>query len=507
MATQALNRTAQKHTPGPPRWTIGQKVWLDAKNLALPYGTIKLAPRRHGPFEIEKVMSPVVYQLRLPPQWTIHPIFHTSLLTPYVETKEHSKNFTRPPPDMIEGEVEYKVEAIWAHCYQRRKLQYLIKWKGYPESDNTWEPADNVQAAQLIRKHHAMHPLEDKRMAEQARTISLTSQPTWLLKSDPTDTFNKAEAVAATLATTAAAVTTAKLSSPLTPEPPPPNLSTLLTSLSGHSFATLPSIPHINSLSLGHAHYQVKIPTFCSPPHSVTSLIPTEMSTHTFAKIITAKLTNKCLTGHTISPMKHTACHITCPASPRPQSHQPVPLLRKSRRLQQLPPSPSVSSPMSLVKTTCRSHQCRPKQSSPSTRLSTPPSTPPPSGSPPPFDSGPNTTPNASRTQDSALSNLNDSTSSATPTIDSCKLDWASSAFLMALNVTREESSPEYQAEEARWLSQRGSDQSGIGLWNYWQGGSQGNPPTLSNSSSALTILRTTRRPQLPGSSPSSPPE
>src|SRR6266853_92668 len=111
MATQALNRTAQKHSPGPPRWTKGQKVWLNAKNLTLSYGTIKLAPRWHGPFKVEKVMSPVVYQLQLPPQWNIHPIFHTSLLTPYVETKEHGENFTRPPPDMIEGEAEYEGEV------------------------------------------------------------------------------------------------------------------------------------------------------------------------------------------------------------------------------------------------------------------------------------------------------------------------------------------------------------------------------------------------------------
>src|SRR6266851_7300937 len=204
MATHALNRSAQKNDPGPPRWTKGQKVWLDARNLVLPYRTIKLAPRRHGPFEIEKVISPVVYQLRLPPQWNIHPIFHASLLMPYIKTKEHGKNFTRPPPDIIEGEVEYEVEAIRAHRYQRCKLQYLIKWKGYPESDNTWEPAGNVQAAQLIRKHHVTHPLEDKRMTEQARTISFTSQPTWLLKSAPTDTFDKAEVTAATLATAAA---------------------------------------------------------------------------------------------------------------------------------------------------------------------------------------------------------------------------------------------------------------------------------------------------------------
>jgi hypothetical protein len=112
MATQALNRVAQKHTPDGPCWTKGQKVWLNARNLMLPYGSIKLAPRRHGPFIIEEVQSPVVYRLRLPPQWNIHPVFHASLLTPYVKTMEHSENYSRPPPDMIEGEEKYEVEAI-----------------------------------------------------------------------------------------------------------------------------------------------------------------------------------------------------------------------------------------------------------------------------------------------------------------------------------------------------------------------------------------------------------
>ena len=166
MVTQALNQAAQKHMPGPARWIKGQQVWLDMKNLALPYRTIKLAPKRHGPFTIDKVISLVVYQLRLPSQWNIHPIFHASLLTPYIKMKEHSQNFMRPPPNMIKGEEQYKVEAIRSHRHHQCKLQYLIKWKGYPESDNTWEPIDNVQAPQLIRKYHLTHPLEDKRMNE-----------------------------------------------------------------------------------------------------------------------------------------------------------------------------------------------------------------------------------------------------------------------------------------------------------------------------------------------------
>jgi hypothetical protein len=67
----------------------GDCVWLEAKNLTLPYQTRKLAPRRHGPFVITKQVSPVAYQLGLPPTWTIHDVFHASLLTPYHETKEH----------------------------------------------------------------------------------------------------------------------------------------------------------------------------------------------------------------------------------------------------------------------------------------------------------------------------------------------------------------------------------------------------------------------------------
>ena len=66
MAIQALNRVAQKHTPDLPEWTKGQKVWLNAKNLTLPYETIKLAPRRHGPFVIEEVRSPVVIAYNFP---------------------------------------------------------------------------------------------------------------------------------------------------------------------------------------------------------------------------------------------------------------------------------------------------------------------------------------------------------------------------------------------------------------------------------------------------------
>jgi hypothetical protein len=64
---------------------------------------------------IIEVLGPVTYHLKLLNQWHIHPVFHTSLLSPYLETKTHGPNFPQPPPDLIEGEEQYEVKAIAAH--------------------------------------------------------------------------------------------------------------------------------------------------------------------------------------------------------------------------------------------------------------------------------------------------------------------------------------------------------------------------------------------------------
>jgi Chromo (CHRromatin Organisation MOdifier) domain len=123
----------------------GDRVWLDSRNLKIGYPTRKLAPKCEGPFLIEKVLSTHSYQLKLPHQWQIHPVFHATLLTPYKETETHGANHLMPPPDLIEGELEHEVEAIVAHKRQGSHYKYLIKWQGYPTAENTWEPKSNLK--------------------------------------------------------------------------------------------------------------------------------------------------------------------------------------------------------------------------------------------------------------------------------------------------------------------------------------------------------------------------
>jgi hypothetical protein len=143
-----------------PKYKEGDLVWLEGKNLCINQPTAKLAPRRHGPFKVIQVMSAVNYRLELPTQWSIHPVFHTDLLTPYWETIMHGPNFTQPTPELIDGEEEYSVEKILdsQRFGRRRRLQYLVKWEGYPDTDNMWVDKDNVFADDKIWEFKNLNP-------------------------------------------------------------------------------------------------------------------------------------------------------------------------------------------------------------------------------------------------------------------------------------------------------------------------------------------------------------
>ncbi len=161
---QAAQLIAHRHwtdnTP-PPTYKPGDHVWLEGKNLRLDYPSVKLAPRRYGPFPIAASINPVTFRLTLPPSWLsrVHPVFHASLLSPYRETLAHGPNFTRPPPDLVAGDDEYEVEAIIDSRSFRGKLQYLVKWLGYPTSENQWLPASELShAADAVASFHLTHP-------------------------------------------------------------------------------------------------------------------------------------------------------------------------------------------------------------------------------------------------------------------------------------------------------------------------------------------------------------
>jgi len=86
----------------------------------------------------------------------IHPVFHNSLLKPYIETSAHGPNFARPPPEIVGGEEgHYEIEKILQSRPTRNKksTEYLVHWKGYTDADRTWVPAKELtHAKELVQE-------------------------------------------------------------------------------------------------------------------------------------------------------------------------------------------------------------------------------------------------------------------------------------------------------------------------------------------------------------------
>ena len=78
-----------RHMKDPPAFKVGDKVWLNRRNIKTKRPSQKLDAKRLGPFTIEEIIgeSRLAYRLALPPQMHIHPVFHISLLEPYKENR------------------------------------------------------------------------------------------------------------------------------------------------------------------------------------------------------------------------------------------------------------------------------------------------------------------------------------------------------------------------------------------------------------------------------------
>ena len=148
-AVEQMKKQHNKKIVPSQQYKPGDRVYLDASKIKTTRASKKLNAKFHGPFKVLIAVGKSAYKLELPPMWQIHDVFHESKLKPAPEPVFPIQKDMRPcpPPKIINGEEEHEVaEVIRVHgpCGKR---QFLVKWKGLPQEENSWEPEKHMEYA------------------------------------------------------------------------------------------------------------------------------------------------------------------------------------------------------------------------------------------------------------------------------------------------------------------------------------------------------------------------
>lgn len=160
-----MAKYADVHRIPAPKYAPGDRVYLNAKNVRVLQPSKKLSPKSLGPFTVEKAIGQDAYRLLLPNTMKIHPVFHTSLLSPAPTSKMPGR--IQPPPEPVttvdEDEEIFEVEQILDSRYSKKKggkAEYFIRWRGYDTTYDSWEPIDEIKDSARLAwaKYHDHYP-------------------------------------------------------------------------------------------------------------------------------------------------------------------------------------------------------------------------------------------------------------------------------------------------------------------------------------------------------------
>ena len=158
-AKEQMKFNADKHRLAAPDYTIGQQVWLAIENLWLTHASWKLTERWLGPYTIIGLAGPNAIKLKLLRSLQIHPVVNISWIKPYLGPMEGQILYQ---PRLVhvtkDRDNEWEVDHIVDSRLKNKKLEYLIHWRGYDDSDCTWEPKSNLRNAKdTIHDFHKSH--------------------------------------------------------------------------------------------------------------------------------------------------------------------------------------------------------------------------------------------------------------------------------------------------------------------------------------------------------------
>ncbi|GBG60229.1 hypothetical protein CBR_g3472 [Chara braunii] len=170
------NRSRMDHP-----FKVGDYVFIDARHLQLEADTLRKFRRRFfDPCCIlqaarsNTASNPVNFRVKLSDylrQARVHDVYHVSLLRPYLRPSERfaGRPYERPSPIMVDGHEKFLVSDIIGRRVTDDNpphVEYLVRWKGYPDEEATWEPLEHLQHARMLVRAY-----------DRARRVGSTAPP------------------------------------------------------------------------------------------------------------------------------------------------------------------------------------------------------------------------------------------------------------------------------------------------------------------------------------------
>ena len=144
-------------------YAVGDLILLSTKNLKFKNVPVKLQKRFVGPFEITEKIGTQAYRIQLPENWSIHNVFHVSLLKKW-KTSIYRTEAAEPGEELeIEEPSQRVVEKVlrWKKTGRGQPPAYLILWQGCPPEEATWEAANRFNSEDFHRWIDRDQPPED----------------------------------------------------------------------------------------------------------------------------------------------------------------------------------------------------------------------------------------------------------------------------------------------------------------------------------------------------------